>query len=1543
MDASTHPTPRGRGGRGFGGTARGRGARGNARGRGAPRGAPAFHNATWRRPEPEQPKMVSNEDFEADADAFFDTIDDGETEHVEQEQYSQEAEQAQEEDETEDSDAFNVDADVPGMDFMALETKAERDAYYQKLKAEHAAEFKYAVEHGLLDAPGVQKSLKDAITVVGTCEQMCPLLQSVEREQQARLSVWEKIPGTNRVDVRRAVKYYERATGDRVVPSDVRPPHVLKKTLDYLFHTLSPAHPFFDTQDFISDRSRAVRNDFTLQHIDDHRAIRANYRCLRFHIITVYRYMHEGTGGKEFNKENEARMIANCLESLKEFWSDALTRRQKEKRGQGAGEEEDELEFWLYHRIWHIRYSAPRVEHMSPSIQEHPVFKLATKFRAAIQDASVLKKNAPLKTSPEALQVFSELAAALNQMTMGGGGGRVMTFLFACLLDWHFGKGTVPQLHELRGDLEDWEIIDGIGREPLPKDPSNVAAVTPESAGDLGVDEEILTEEEPQDEEVEEPQQPPQALPNPFGLSSTSTNPFSQPSNPFANYKSPFGDASPFAAITITKNSAFGPPSLATLPSSTTDNTFAFGNPPSSSTPLLASHPAVTPPASSTPPQAEQAAPVAMFLGKPSAFGFPAASPMDKTSTTTSTLNPFAAPFSLPSTSLSSDPSTSQRPKPPSLSISNAPTATPSPTPPSQPRPTGPAPSESISSLFPPTLLNDLPPSPVRPPPGAPRREPVALPTSPMVDGGSSVWTSVSPSPSPQKKTAPPVTPSGNPSLKSLFKGSSLSSLKTTELGPSGGELSPLVMSPAVSRANSLRAFGDPVIGGTGNGLSPSGAATPLMVTPFGSLTSIPTTLPPDLSRTTPSSFPSSASAPTPSMTAQQLEKKKADLLEKASTFQERQSQRVVNEAFASWYGTYDERRAKRARIDKSAEDGEEYHRRVALKRSMNGSVTSSARSTPVRDILGSSLDSRSVSHRRRKPRKSEPFRTDAELARRFEENHSANIARWKKGSFLDQLKHIHHMHGAMLPPASSASSHKLSNPQNAARSLFSAPSTTPTSSSATKELPWDVWLSLNDDRESTAIWLEEKFTSPEMGKPQWQSFESDDRGVLVVAAPGSKTPGPGLVIFELTPPRDGDDIENKYLAVDDLARLKALLKFLREDSLRAKGGGHFVPAVVLVSWHHDVEHQVEIEKMLKGELETSTSTATSSGPCITSHSIFRPSLAATTLDSDFCRCVASLDIDWEGRRGRWMELKFLWKSFDAVLDPFVDEWLSACSSSNRKGKRKAEEFDYSLYALLLKTLVDIVQTEEDRLSDMVLTDQSTAHLHSFNLSLYEDIDDDDSLYDVALAWLHDVTQVGGDDESYQNVAMHQTMGQAFPAVPFSEYIRRLPLNRIQSRVQSSTNANGGSLSNSSSSSSSASGIWVPHHVIDQSKHIFEDVVQRSRASLVHALTMRRRRRASIDDDSVSRKRRRLTGRSASPDSSTVASRSELGSYVSGPASPTRSDTPMMNGVMDDDSMHGSISRSTSPDKTREEGHVTVSMLRELTKNMRAKLKQIES
>lgn len=61
-----------------------------------------------------------------------------------------------------------------------------------------------------------------------------------------------------------------------------------QRTLDYLFHDLLPRGGFSATFNFIRDRSRAVRSDFTMQHEMGSIAIECHDRCARFHILGLH-------------------------------------------------------------------------------------------------------------------------------------------------------------------------------------------------------------------------------------------------------------------------------------------------------------------------------------------------------------------------------------------------------------------------------------------------------------------------------------------------------------------------------------------------------------------------------------------------------------------------------------------------------------------------------------------------------------------------------------------------------------------------------------------------------------------------------------------------------------------------------------------------------------------------------------------------------------------------------------------------------------------------------------------------------------------------------------------------------------------------------------------------------------------------------------------------------------------------------------------------------------------------------------------------------
>lgn len=130
---------------------------------------------------------------------------------------------------------------------------------FLQLKPHRDAERVRAVNLGLIPDPLKPRRLDEALPFFGTCTQMCPEFERHEREYQNNTDRWERVssarsdtfnhsasdhiwsfdsqdlllwqyPGTMRIDPLKAVKAFHRpaAGNDQPLPSDVRPPHILK-------------------------------------------------------------------------------------------------------------------------------------------------------------------------------------------------------------------------------------------------------------------------------------------------------------------------------------------------------------------------------------------------------------------------------------------------------------------------------------------------------------------------------------------------------------------------------------------------------------------------------------------------------------------------------------------------------------------------------------------------------------------------------------------------------------------------------------------------------------------------------------------------------------------------------------------------------------------------------------------------------------------------------------------------------------------------------------------------------------------------------------------------------------------------------------------------------------------------------------------------------------------------------------------------------------------------------------------------------------------
>ncbi|CEG76223.1 hypothetical protein RMATCC62417_11152 [Rhizopus microsporus] len=124
---------------------------------------------------------------------------------------------------------------------------------------------------------------------VGTCQTKCPEFEIVKRSLDNEIDKLE-LDEYDNVNRGRVVKAYRKsvAENDQLLPSDVRCPKALVSTLDYLIDEKLSKNPLKECHAFIRDRTRSIRQDFTLQNIRNEVAVEVYERIARIHILCLY-------------------------------------------------------------------------------------------------------------------------------------------------------------------------------------------------------------------------------------------------------------------------------------------------------------------------------------------------------------------------------------------------------------------------------------------------------------------------------------------------------------------------------------------------------------------------------------------------------------------------------------------------------------------------------------------------------------------------------------------------------------------------------------------------------------------------------------------------------------------------------------------------------------------------------------------------------------------------------------------------------------------------------------------------------------------------------------------------------------------------------------------------------------------------------------------------------------------------------------------------------------------------------------------------------
>ncbi|KAJ1895865.1 actin cytoskeleton and mitosis protein [Kickxella alabastrina] len=295
----------------------------------------------------------------------------------------------------------------------------EGEHRYSQLVSARTKRRQQLTEQGMLSRGG---SLTEARKLVGTCMQMCPDFEREERELKKNLAPQEVIPGTQKADASKTVKTFHRsaAGNEEPLPEDLRTPDALLRTLDYLVdRVIGEDQTLKSCHGFVRDRTRSIRQDFTIQNIRDQHTVAACERIARFHIVSL----HILCGHKDFAEQQDMEQLRNTLKTLIELYDD--------HRKVGA-ECPNEAEFYAYYIVSHLRDSdAKRVaERLPASIFLAPIVQQALRLHMLSESSNVVTSR----------QDPGNLFAAQNMSTQffRAVASPQTPLLLACLAEYRF-------------------------------------------------------------------------------------------------------------------------------------------------------------------------------------------------------------------------------------------------------------------------------------------------------------------------------------------------------------------------------------------------------------------------------------------------------------------------------------------------------------------------------------------------------------------------------------------------------------------------------------------------------------------------------------------------------------------------------------------------------------------------------------------------------------------------------------------------------------------------------------------------------------------------------------------------------------------------------------------------------------------------------------------------------------------------------------------------------------------------------------------------
>lgn len=256
-----------------------------------------------------------------------------------------------------------------------LEYSGDPQLLFEEFVERRSKEREMMEKFNLVDKENAKKSLDDAIVFRGSCEDMCPTYERVERVYKNQVSKWEKDPATGQISRNLAIKTFMRPSGQAPpLPSDVRTPMVLQKTLNYIIENLLPRLP--ESQSFIWDRTRSIRQDFTFQNnYSGIESIDCHEKICRIHILSLH--VMAGVNDPDYQQQQEVEQFNNSLQTLTHMYQAVRSR---------GGYCPNEPEFRAYEIMSKIRDSEldRYLQTLPQYIQNNKIVQQAIKLKSLI-------------------------------------------------------------------------------------------------------------------------------------------------------------------------------------------------------------------------------------------------------------------------------------------------------------------------------------------------------------------------------------------------------------------------------------------------------------------------------------------------------------------------------------------------------------------------------------------------------------------------------------------------------------------------------------------------------------------------------------------------------------------------------------------------------------------------------------------------------------------------------------------------------------------------------------------------------------------------------------------------------------------------------------------------------------------------------------------------------------------------------------------------------------------------------------------------------